>query len=114
MYDDYNDRGKFDENYLKSMFNDKELLGILIKNCFIIRMFLGDLSATYVEVYTGELNNYILAVHLKFILYLFVLIGTVLVFQLSVMKKLMEVTNNISRVKVFFEEGSFKMKDQKS
>ena len=110
MYGDYTDLSTRNTSIVKEMFNAPELVSIMVKNCFILRLYLTDLSATYSEEYQIEINNDITVIYVKFILYIIILFSLVLVYRLYLMKRIMRMVNNINRVKVFFDDTVFKAK----
>ena len=110
MYGDYTDLSTRNTSIVKEMFNAPELVSIMVKNCFILRLYLTDLSATYSEEYQIEINNDITVIYVKFILYIIILFSLVLVYRLYLMKRIMRMVNNINRVKVFFDDTVFKEK----
>ena len=87
----------------------ENIINIMIQNNFFIRFYLNDIFVTYYESYTDKVNNFIQVVHIKFYIFIFILFASIICYRFIFVKHIKKKLNNLSRIKVFFDDYTFEI-----
>ena len=88
--------------YLEQHFNDPIFIDLIIENTFLLRLFRNDIVMTYIDDYIKYIKMIEIGIHVKFAVYFVMMIISVVFYQLCFLPSIIEIINNLTRVKLFF------------
>ena len=94
---------------ISDMYMNNDIINLMIQNNFFIRFFLNDISVTYYESYIEIIIKYIDVVHIKFYVFIFILLASIVCYRFIFVKHIKKTVNNLSRIKVFFDDDTFEI-----
>ena len=96
------------EKIYKMYMNDN-FLKIMIQNNFFIRFYLNDISVTYYDSYIDKINGFIQIIHVKFYIFIAILLFSIICYRLIFVNHFKKTVNNLSRIKLFFDDDTFEI-----
>jgi len=92
-----------------NMYMSDNFVRIMIQNNFFIRYYLNDISVTYYDSYIDIINGFIQLIHGKFYIFILILLFSIICYRLIFVNHFKKTINNLSRIKVFFDDDTFEL-----
>ena len=87
---------------LEENFNDPIFVNLIVENVFFLRLFMGDINNEYVRDYSNYFQFVRTVLHTKFALYFALVAGGVAIYLKCFLPRIIEIINNLTRVKLIF------------
>jgi hypothetical protein len=89
-------------NEVENAFKDKMLIQYMISDLFFLRGMNLDILDTYINDYENYLKMINIVFHVKFCVYFILVVMSIGLYQGCFLPKIVEIINNLTRVKLFF------------
>ena len=93
---------KLNINEVENAFKDKMLIQYMVSDLFFLRGMNLDILDTYIGDYEDYLKMINIVFHVKFCVYFILVVMSIGLYQGCFLPKIVEIINNLTRVKLFF------------